>query len=295
MRLNNILIILIMLNSNIGYAGPEKRVKVCVIDTGVDVTHPELKNHICANPHSSEYGWDFVANHKNPNDIHGHGTHVAGIIVATSPNACLIPVKYFEEGNSGEQNLRNFVKSIRYCILRRAKVINYSGGGAEFDLAENKVIRETNKAGILFVTAAGNEGKDLGRAKYYPASYHTKNMLSVAATGVSGRLIPLSNWGLRDVQVAALGKKVYSTLPQGKYGYLTGTSQAAPVVTGIAAMLLAKYPNLTSPEVIRIISESVDRIPNLKGKVSSGGKVNAYRALLLAKKKHLQTSRLDLE
>jgi thermitase len=262
-------------------------VKVCVVDTGIDVTHPDLKDRIC--PNTGEYGWDFVADRKNPIDVNGHGTHVAGIIRAVSPTACLIPVKYFKDANSGSENLSNLVRSIRYCISRGAEIINYSGGGSEFSPDELEAVKETNEKSILFVTSAGNESWSLDTFTYYPASYDLPNILSVAATTITGQLWSMSDWGVERVRVAAPGENIYSTVPGGGYGYFSGTSQAAPFVAGIAAMILSKYPGLMPKEVIRVISESVDRKPSLKGKVSSGGKVNAYRALLAAKKMTLRS------
>ena len=97
---------------------------------------------------------------------------------------------------------------------------------------------------------------------------------------IQNNLLPSSNWGKRQVDVAAPGENIYSTLPGGRYGYMTGTSQATAFVSGMAALLLAKDPTLKPAEIKALIMGSVDKIPQLTGKLATGGRVNAYHALL---------------
>lgn len=260
-----------------------KTIRVCVIDTGVDVTHSELKDRICAHPGTDEYGWDFVAGKKNPTDTHGHGTHVAGIIRSVSPTACVIPVKWFADGQTPENLKNNTVEAIYYCINHKANVINYSGGGG-INPAEELAIRDANYNNIMVVAAAGNEYVNLdSNPIFYPASYKAPNLLAVAAIDINGHLLVNSDWGIGHVQLAAPGGNILSTIPDNKYGYLSGTSMAAPFVTGVVAILLSQYPKLTVAELKEIVTSSVDKEKELKDKVSSGGKVNAYKALLRAK------------
>ena len=115
---------------------------------------------------------------------------------------------------------------------------------------------------------------------YFPSAYPLSNILSVAATDINNRLISSSNWGTKRVHVAAPGENIYSTLPNNRYGYMSGTSQATAFVTGVAALLLSQKPKLKPEEIIQIIKESSDTFPQLAGKVQSGGRVNAYRSLL---------------
>jgi subtilisin family serine protease len=115
---------------------------------------------------------------------------------------------------------------------------------------------------------------------YYPSAYHLSNIISVAATDIHNNLLPSSNWGKTKVDIAAPGENIYSTLPNGKFGYMSGTSQATAFVTGVAALLLAQNPSLTPPELKKIILESAEPLPQLQGKIATGGRLNAYQALL---------------
>lgn len=271
-----------------------RNVIVAVIDTGIDPDHKDLKQNIWQDPAApaSVYGWNFVSNKANPKDDHGHGTHVAGIIGAWSDakpgvsgvvhNVSIMAVKYYSETNSGAVNLANTVKAINYAVDHGAKIINYSGGGPEFSEEEFLAIKRAETKGVLFVAAAGNERQDtdVSENHYYPSAYKLSNIISVAATDINNNLLPSSNWGKRQVDVAAPGENIYSTLPGGRYGTMTGTSQATAFVSGIAALLLSKNPELTPPQIREIIMTSVDPVPQLRDKLATGGRVNAYSALL---------------
>lgn len=268
-----------------------KQVVVAVVDTGIDSNHRDLRSNI-AYDQKRHFGFDFVTNQPDPIDDHGHGTHVAGIIgAAANPSTgtsgvnhhvSLMAVKYYSDRNSGALNLRNTVRALNYAIDHGARIINYSGGGPEFSEEEFMALKRAEEKGILVVAAAGNEAHntDDRRYFYYPAAYRLKNILTVAATDMQNRLIPSSNWGDRSVHVAAPGENIYSTLPNNRYGYMSGTSQATAFVSGVAALLLAQNPKLKPADIIRIVERSCDSFPQLRGKVSSGGRVNAYRALL---------------
>ncbi|OFZ21225.1 MAG: hypothetical protein A2X94_07130 [Bdellovibrionales bacterium GWB1_55_8] len=272
-----------------------RNIIVAVIDTGIDPEHKDLKQNIWKDPSSPGtpvYGWNFVNNKANPKDDHGHGTHVAGIIGAWSDakngvsgvahNVSIMAVKYYSDTNSGAVNLSNTVKAITYAVDHGAKIINYSGGGPEFSEEEFLAIKRAEAQGVLFVAAAGNERQntDLTENAYYPSAYRLSNIISVAATDINNNLLPSSNWGKRQVDVAAPGENIYSTLPGGRYGTMTGTSQATAFVSGIAALLLSKNPGLTPPQLRELIMNSVDPMPQLLGKLATGGRVNAYSALL---------------
>ncbi len=267
-----------------------KRIVVAVIDTGIDPTHSDLKDNICRT--KGEYGFDFVANKKNPSDSHGHGSHVAGIVGGSArnpvsgasgvaPNICIMAVRYYSDTASGAQNLANTVRAINYAVDHGANVINYSGGGAEFSAAEMKAIKRAEAKGVVFVAAAGNEYQDTDKNgnAYFPAAYGLSNIIAVAGTNRKSELLPSSNWGKKHVHVAAPGENIYSTLPKGRYGYLTGTSQATAFVSGLAALILSEIPGLKPFEVRDIIMKTVDKHASLEGKIASGGKINAYAAL----------------
>jgi thermitase len=271
----------------------DRKIKVAVIDTGIDANHPDLKDSLCRKPGTDEYGWDFVTNKKNPEDHHGHGTHVAGIIAANAkksggamgvaPNVCIMAIRYYSEKSTGAQNLINTVKAINYAIDNGANIINYSGGGAEYSANEMKAIKRAEDKGILFVAAAGNEYQNTDEAgnAYYPAAYGLSNIISVAASNIRNQLVPASNWGKKHVHLAAPGESIYSTVLKGRYGYMTGTSQGTPHVTGTAALMLSVDATLKPLEVRDILVKSVDKIPALAAKLVSGGRLNAAEALRL--------------
>lgn len=277
----------------------KKSVIVAVVDTGVDSNHPDLKQNIWQDPASKEktYGWNFVKNAANPEDDHGHGTHIAGIIGAiTNPkagvsgvthNVSIMGVKYYSNSSSGAVNLDNTVKALEYAIAKGAKIINYSGGGPEFSEKEYLAIKKAEAAGVLVVAAAGNFGQNIDQVEhyYYPAAYNTSNVISVASTDMKNNLSPFSNYGKRKVDVAAPGEKILSTLPGGRHGELTGTSQATAFVSGVAALLLSQNPKLTPQELKSVIVASVDKFPQLEKKIATGGRINAYSALLALRAK----------
>lgn len=277
-----------------GLTKGSKKIVVAVIDTGIDPDHPDLKDNLWKKPGTKdEYGWDFVTNKKNPHDSHGHGTHVAGIIGATAkasmgtgaygvaPNVSIMAVRYYSESASGADNLANTIKAINYAVDNGANIINYSGGGAEFSAQERKAIERAEAKGILFVAAAGNEyqNTDELQNKYYPGAYGLSNIITVAATNIRNQLLPSSNWGMQNVHIAAPGENIFSTLPRGRYGYLSGTSQATAFVSGAAALILTENPKLKPRDVREIIMKSADKIDSLKNKIASQGRLNAYAAL----------------
>jgi subtilisin family serine protease len=271
------------------------KVVVAVIDTGLDANHKDLAKNVWHDPNEKSrnvYGWNFVVNQPNPIDDHGHGTHVAGIIGAVTDlesgvsgvaqQVSIMPVKYYSDANPGSVNLRNTVKAINYAVDHGARIINYSGGGPEFSEEEYLAIKKAEAKGVLFVAAAGNEHQntDLVENYYYPSAYRLSNIISVAAIDINNNLLPSSNWGVNKVDVAAPGENIYSTLPGGRYGYMSGTSQATAFVSGMASLLLAKDPKLTPKQIREIIMRSVDPEPQLVGKLATAGKVNAYNALM---------------
>jgi thermitase len=283
-----------------------REIIVAVIDTGIDPNQPDLKDNLWRKPgtletkiingkktETFEYGWDFVKNEANPLDSHGHGTHVAGIVGASAkgsagaagvaPNVSIMAIRYYSQTASGAENLANTIKAIHYAIDNGAHIINYSGGGAEFSSGERKAIERAEKKGILFIAAAGNEHRDTDKEsnKYYPGAYGLSNIIAVAATDINNELLSSSNWGGSTVHVTAPGENIYSTLPNGKYGYLTGTSQGTAFVTGLAALMMSEDSSLRNkPEAVKAaILNNVDKIEGLKSKVISGGRINAYATL----------------
>ncbi len=291
------------------------QIVVAVIDTGIDYTHPELKNNIWANvgevgPWTAKNinsstcrdkscngidddgngfiddvaGWDFVNNQPLPYDTHGHGTHIAGIIAAEGangigttgvcPTVSIMPLKYYDSGSNGMNNLQNTVKAIQYAVRMGAHIINYSGGGAESASAERAAIEEANRKGVLFVAAAGNDGHNNSISPYYPASYPLDNIIGVASINHKNQLLSSSNFGT-PVHIAAPGLGILSTIPSGKFGTMSGTSQATAFVTGAAALLFSQIKNRSSVDYRQVkewILEGAKPLPlnESRSLVSSG-------------------------
>lgn len=274
-----------------------KNVVVAVIDTGIDSEHPDLKPNLWKAPgkHTTPvYGWDFVNRSPNPSDPHGHGTHIAGIIGAVSnphsgtsgvaPNVLIMPIRYYSEIAPGAINLANTIKALHYAIDNGAKIINYSGGGPEYSEEEFQAMKKAEARGVLIVAAAGNEHNNTDREdrRYYPAAYQLKglkNIITVASIDSENKILPSSNWGIRSVDIAAPGEAILSTIPGKRYGKMTGTSQATAFVSGLAALILSKAPQLSPAQIKDVIVRNATRLAGLAGKVASGGKINALQAL----------------
>ena len=288
---------------------------VCVIDTGIDINHEDIKANLWTNAGESGldkngkdkatngidddgngfvddvHGWNFVANNNKLDDNHGHGTHIAGIIGAEAgngkgitgiaPEVSMMILKYYDPKVPGTDNLRNTVQSINYCVKQGAHIINYSGGGTEFSQDEFDAIAEANRKGILFVAAAGNERSNSDQHHYYPADYKLANIISVTAIDPSTQVLASSNYGVETVDIAAPGQNILSSLPGNTYGYMTGTSQATAFVTGAAALVMANKQTFKAPEVKKYILATGDAQSQLAAKTRTSRQLNLYKALTI--------------
>ncbi|MGH9880786.1 MAG: S8 family serine peptidase, partial [Pyrinomonadaceae bacterium] len=145
--------------------------------------------------------------------------------------------------------------------------------------ALEEVIRTANDAGILFVAASGNATTNTDRRPHYPASYALPNVISVAALDRNDQLAQFSNFGAKSVHIAAPGKDILSTWLGNEYEEHSGTSMATPVVAGVAALVISAHPNLSVTQLRSVLLKSVDKLPALEGKVSTGGRINAAKAV----------------
>lgn len=278
------------------------RTIVAVIDTGVDYTHPDLASNMWRN--SGEipgngidddgngyvddiYGWDWANNDNNPMDDNGHGTHVAGIIGALGNNGVgvagvawnvqIMALKFLSSNGMGQ--LSHAIRALNYAVAMGAHVSNnsYSGGGYFQAFAD--AIAAAGRAGHIFVASAGNSALNNDVSPTYPASYNLDNIIAVAATDRNDRLASFSNFGPRTVDIAAPGVQIYSTYRGGGYASMSGTSMAAPFVTGAVALLRDLHPTWSYQQIIQRILTTADPLPTLAGKMVSGGRLNLSRAV----------------
>lgn len=278
---------------------------VAVIDTGVDTSHPDLQGKMWVNTgevagdgidnDGNGYtddinGWNFVSN--TPDifvgiEEDGHATHVSGTIAAAdntigvigiAPNVKIMSLKFLG-ANGG--TTADAIEAIYYARLMGADLSNNSWGGGAYDSSLRTAINEFIKP---FIVAAGNSKRNIDRIASYPASYDCANIISVAAVDNRGALASFSNYGLTRVDVGAPGVDIGSTYPDPEYVYMSGTSMAAPHVTGVTALVMGAYGTLNTAEVKDIILKSAAANPllSLAGKTVTGGMVNALDALKLA-------------
>tara|TARA_X000000950_G_scaffold275899_1_gene362949 strand:- start:730 stop:1653 length:924 start_codon:yes stop_codon:yes gene_type:complete len=229
-------------------------INVAVIDTGVDVNHPNLRGRIWFKNEpatNKKFGMDFSPlNGKvstRPHDQNGHGTHIAGIIAKINPKARLQIIKYYNPKASGEENLRATIRALKYAIELDVDIINYSSGGPESSAAEKSLFALARKKGIIVVSAAGNEFRDIdtvGAAGFYPASYSMSNIITVGALDSNMRRVASSNWGKRSIDIFAPGKKIKSAFPNYKLAEMSGSSQATAFVTGAVSLIMGKEPRI---------------------------------------------------
>jgi len=284
------------------------QVVVAVLDSGVDYTHPDLANNIWSRPPiitayrdddltpdgpvDDVHGFNFVEDNGDPMDDNGHGTHCAGIIGAEGGNGIgiagvnwsvkIMPLKFMDAEGTG--TTKDAIEAINYVIDRKragvnVRIISASWGSTAKSRALEDVIRRAYEEGILFVAAAGNSSSDNDATPHYPSSYNLGNVISVAALNRRDELASFSNYGAKSVHIAAPGEEILSTWLKNGFEEKKGTSMATPFVAGVAALVLAQNPKISIDDLRALLLKSVDQIPSLKGKVSSGGRINAAKAV----------------
>lgn len=277
----------------------KKEIVVAVIDTGIDPTHPYLKNNIFVAEGiegNRNYGIDFSfkgrKSTKTPSDDHGHGTHVSGIIKTVFPEVKILTLKYYNPKHTGQQNLESTIRALEYAVNAGVDIINYSGGGPEPAVKELKILKEAERKGILVVAAAGNDSSNIDNKfnAYYPASYGLANIITVTAHDQTIKTLNSSNWGKFSVDLSAPGYEINSSIPLKKSSKMTGTSQATAFVSGVAAMIKSQYPELNAQDIKMILRNSVRKYTSLKNKCITSGIIDAEKALATAKNYSSQTN-----
>ncbi|HSS18541.1 MAG TPA: S8 family peptidase [Pyrinomonadaceae bacterium] len=281
---------------------------VAILDTGVDYDHPELANNIWKRPaeispyHDRDlgtrddvHGYNALDNNDDPFDDNGHGTAEAGIIgsecgkdngfhscAGVNSTASIMALKFLNAGGYG--TVADAIEAINYAIDRKhagvnIRVINAGWGLGQYSRALEDVIRKAGEAGILFVAASGDTHQNNDTQPYYPASYQLENVLSVAAVNSNDTFSSGSNYGAKTVQLAAPGQSHLTTAPNNGHQVSSDTSVAAAMVSGVAVLALSVKPELTVGQLRSLLLSSVDKKPGLMGKVSTGGRINAAKAV----------------
>ena len=263
----------------------QNNVRVGLFESGVQMNHEDLNGRV-----------------SNPNFSMGemeHGTHVAGIIGAISNNNC--GIAGIAQVDMIPLNRNSFVNSLAYATNNNIWIINASYYYVDDDknpapMVPSHLAAIQNYEGLL-ICSAGNNSNNTDRFPQYPAGYgdankyNLENVISVGSINRNGQVSDFSNYGSTSVHIFAPGESIYSTLPNNKYGYMSGTSMAAPMVTGVAALMFSRYydkgyevgQNLTHAEVSAKIKEDLiataNYHSNLDNKCISNGYLNAYEAL----------------
>lgn len=274
---------------------------VAVIDSGILLSHQDLTNNLWINPGEiagngldddangivdDMHGIDATSNNGLPIDDTGHGTHVSGILGARGNNGIgvsgiawqvRIMACKFLSGNGGSES--DLIQCLAYAQTNGARVINCSFESPVSSLGFSNAFWALRNDGIIVVAAAGNSGTDNDDSPKYPASLPMDNIVAVTATTrTDGQAY---NYGANSVHLGAPGVSILSTrrLSDSDYGSDSGTSFAAPCVSGAAALLLAEFPGLTYRQIIDRLLVTVDPVPSLAGRCITGGRLNLANAL----------------
>jgi subtilisin family serine protease len=281
------------------------KVVVAVLDSGVDYTHEDLAPNMWTRPanlapyHDNELGtiddtngFNAIDSSSDPMDENGHGTHCAGIIGAEGSNDIgisgvnwkvqIMPLKFMNAGGFG--TTKDAIEAINYVIDRKkagvnVRIISASWGSTQKSRALEEVIRKAYESDILFVAASGNASTNNDRNPHFPSSYNVPNVISVAALDRNDQLAKFSNYGVKSVAIAAPGVDILSTWLGNEYEEKSGTSMATPVVAGVAALIVSENPRISVDNLKKKVLASVDPLPGLKDKVTTGGRINAAKAV----------------
>ncbi|MGH1503508.1 MAG: S8 family serine peptidase [Acidimicrobiales bacterium] len=293
-----------------GEANGEK-VVVAVIDSGIDSSHPDLTGALwtndderCGNDVDDDgngyvddcWGWDFGNHDNKPWDQvnNSHGTHVAGVIGArvnekgvagVAPLVTLMDLSVEQRSSYGTSiSLSSVAAAVRYAADNGAHIVNLSlGTSPGTDAASVQVLGDAidyaGLHGVIVVVSAGNNGVNLDSTAIYPASFGRPNMVVVGSSGPTDERSSFSNYSPSLVDVFAPGELILSTTPLGEYQFMSGTSQAAPMVTGVLALVRSSDETLAPSAVVQQVLDGAEAVEALSTYAAGGARVNAAGAL----------------
>jgi len=295
----------------------DNRPIVALLDTGLDVNHPVFveskalwvnKGEIPNNGIDDDgngyvddiNGYNFIKKTGDLWDGDGHGTHVAGIVLKVSLKITadsqnmqqsairLMPLKFLDD--KGQGTTSDAIEAIYYALRNGATVLNNSWGGPAYSTALLDAVVASYNAGVVFVAAAGNFGSDNDLYPIYPASYTVPHIQSVAATTDEDHLASFSNYGKNSVHVGSPGKWIMSTYPQNRWAHSSGTSMAAPFVSGVAALMKAVSPNMLGYQIKTLTHSNTHAVSYLKGKLTTEGRLSPQGAIDAVSTASVETS-----
>ncbi len=255
------------------------RIKIGVIDTGIDFGHPDLQ-------HSLLRGINLLNRSKLPHDDNGHGTHIAGTIAAVggihgmtgvAPRSLIAPVKAFDR--NGSAYVSDIILGIDWCVRNGMNIINMSFGMKTRSKALLSAVNNAYNSGVIIIASSGNDGKL--RSVDYPARY--PQTISVGATNRQRKVASFSNRGAY-IDIYAPGDKIPSAWLRGQYNEMSGTSMATSHVSGAVALLLSLYPGLSPGEIKAIMKRSMQPLKNSKTR-RNVGELDISRMLQAAKQR----------
>jgi thermitase len=229
----------------------DEKIIIAVVDTGVDLNHPDLRNRLTK-------GYNVLEDNDYPDDDNGHGTHVAGIIASETNNRegvagmtwynKIMPIKAM--GAEGYGTTFDIARGIIWAVDNGADVINLSLGNYQPSSFMEEAVKYAYKRNAVIISAAGNDNSS---QPSFPAAY--PEVLGVSAVSYTGLRAPFSNYG-DYIDVSAPGVQIPSTYFNQQYAALSGTSMASPHVAGLAGLILSANPELTNQEVMDIIKNT---------------------------------------
>ena len=268
-------------------------VVVAVLDSGVQLDHPDLKGNLWTNsrelPNGKDddnngyvddvFGANIFQNDGNVVDDEGHGTHVAGIVAAQAgnsvggsgiaPKARIMAVKVLDSARKGNSTV--LARGITYAVNMGARILNVSINGDSTTPDLGDALRYASAKGATVVASAGNNSRDIDTAPSYPASSAEPSVLSVSASDPDGGLLGFANRGLSSVDLAAPGEAILSTARGSGYENRSGTSMSAPFVAGALALLQAARPDMSQPELRGALLATAPKRGLLDGLLGGGG------------------------